>query len=416
MSKLIKCKTCGGEIAKTAKVCPHCGAKNKYQSPAQAVGCLIVLLLVLAGFGSLSDKKDEIKNVEKALSELAEQGKDIAGFEIPSNKEKEIVDIERRLSELTDFEKDMEDVPMTSLEKERRERAKQRLASFMRLRGDDGAIGPVRNYVIFNVERMTNPNRFDHIETKWSPVDIDNTLFFVLIKYVVYEDFDDVKQAFLYCYYNGDVVTELPPKYKDSSKSLSNSSQKSDELFELQLEYFKKKFVNRDNSVTPVVSYIKERLDIPNSFKHVETEWNNYFDNDESTDTTFFVKMIYRAKYFDNTIETNTVVLNCSYKGKVELLYSDTFINTKEYDAEQERKSQRIREAFKEREGSTTQTKKTSSSTNSSTQTKKTSSSTNSSTQTKTNSKNTSTGNKSSSSNSSSTKSNKTSSSSKNKY
>lgn len=29
MSKLIKCKTCGAEIAKNAKACPQCGAKNK---------------------------------------------------------------------------------------------------------------------------------------------------------------------------------------------------------------------------------------------------------------------------------------------------------------------------------------------------------------------------------------------------
>lgn len=29
MSKLIKCKSCGAEIAKSAKACPQCGAKNK---------------------------------------------------------------------------------------------------------------------------------------------------------------------------------------------------------------------------------------------------------------------------------------------------------------------------------------------------------------------------------------------------
>ena len=29
MSKMIKCKHCGQEIAKSAKVCPSCGGKNK---------------------------------------------------------------------------------------------------------------------------------------------------------------------------------------------------------------------------------------------------------------------------------------------------------------------------------------------------------------------------------------------------
>ncbi len=29
MSKMKKCKVCGENIAKSAKTCPHCGAKNK---------------------------------------------------------------------------------------------------------------------------------------------------------------------------------------------------------------------------------------------------------------------------------------------------------------------------------------------------------------------------------------------------
>lgn len=29
MSKLVKCKSCGSEIARKAKICPNCGAKNK---------------------------------------------------------------------------------------------------------------------------------------------------------------------------------------------------------------------------------------------------------------------------------------------------------------------------------------------------------------------------------------------------
>lgn len=42
MNKLIKCKACGHEIAKSAKICPHCGAKHK-----KPVGCLMIVLTVL---------------------------------------------------------------------------------------------------------------------------------------------------------------------------------------------------------------------------------------------------------------------------------------------------------------------------------------------------------------------------------
>lgn len=40
---LIKCEECGGVIAKTAKVCPHCGAKNK--RPPGLIGALLVILV-----------------------------------------------------------------------------------------------------------------------------------------------------------------------------------------------------------------------------------------------------------------------------------------------------------------------------------------------------------------------------------
>lgn len=43
MSKLIPCKSCGKEIAKSAKACPHCGAKPK-------PGCLRIALAVFLIF------------------------------------------------------------------------------------------------------------------------------------------------------------------------------------------------------------------------------------------------------------------------------------------------------------------------------------------------------------------------------
>ena len=48
MAKLVKCKTCGNDIAKTAKVCPHCGAKNHRSG---GCGVIIVALLILLAIG-----------------------------------------------------------------------------------------------------------------------------------------------------------------------------------------------------------------------------------------------------------------------------------------------------------------------------------------------------------------------------
>lgn len=57
MAKLQKCRACGKQIAKTAKMCPHCGAKNhKKTSPLAVIVCLIVFFALL---GSIAKKSGE---------------------------------------------------------------------------------------------------------------------------------------------------------------------------------------------------------------------------------------------------------------------------------------------------------------------------------------------------------------------
>lgn len=59
MGKMVNCKTCGTEIAKSAKICPSCGAKNKRVSVAGIIIVVIVFIIVIAvgssGSGSESD-------------------------------------------------------------------------------------------------------------------------------------------------------------------------------------------------------------------------------------------------------------------------------------------------------------------------------------------------------------------------
>ncbi len=61
MSALIACKTCGKEIAKSAKSCPHCGAPNKKSNSIVrilvTVVAIFVVFVVIGGiFGSKSHK------------------------------------------------------------------------------------------------------------------------------------------------------------------------------------------------------------------------------------------------------------------------------------------------------------------------------------------------------------------------
>lgn len=71
MAKMVTCKTCGKQIAKTAKVCPHCGAKQH-----QVVLSICVLIVVVTVFACIFILKSLFSG--DALS-MAEQPKDSGG-------------------------------------------------------------------------------------------------------------------------------------------------------------------------------------------------------------------------------------------------------------------------------------------------------------------------------------------------
>lgn len=54
MAKLIQCKTCGAEIAKTAKACPHCGAKQHQGTYAACAVVIILAFIAIVGVIAVS--------------------------------------------------------------------------------------------------------------------------------------------------------------------------------------------------------------------------------------------------------------------------------------------------------------------------------------------------------------------------
>lgn len=50
-NKIIKCKVCGADIAKSAKSCPSCGAKNKKRTGLAVVAIIFGVLLLASVFG-----------------------------------------------------------------------------------------------------------------------------------------------------------------------------------------------------------------------------------------------------------------------------------------------------------------------------------------------------------------------------
>lgn len=57
MEKLTICKTCGAQIAKSAKACPNCGAKNRRRHPVLAGILAVVIILLIIGI--VAGSKDQ---------------------------------------------------------------------------------------------------------------------------------------------------------------------------------------------------------------------------------------------------------------------------------------------------------------------------------------------------------------------
>ena len=65
------CKHCGQEIAASAKVCPHCGGKNKPPIYKRWWFIAIIVLIIFAAIGGSSSSSDSTNSSSKASSEVA---------------------------------------------------------------------------------------------------------------------------------------------------------------------------------------------------------------------------------------------------------------------------------------------------------------------------------------------------------
>lgn len=142
MGKLMKCKSCGNDVAKTAKVCPHCGAKNKSGGGCSALFVLVVIVLVviIAKAGrEASNKVDEAK--EKAKQMQAEEEKQERA----------------KIAAMTPEQR------AEYLKKQKRQQLANQFADKFE-RKFDGSIKPVVEFV---KENMNNPKSFEHVATKW---------------------------------------------------------------------------------------------------------------------------------------------------------------------------------------------------------------------------------------------------------
>lgn len=70
-SKMTTCKHCGAEIAASAKVCPHCGGKNKPPIYKRWWFIAIIVLIVLSAIGGSGSSSDSSASGIKATSKAS---------------------------------------------------------------------------------------------------------------------------------------------------------------------------------------------------------------------------------------------------------------------------------------------------------------------------------------------------------
>lgn len=69
------CKTCGNQVAKSAKKCPHCGAKLRWGFFEKVIGCVVVgwVSLMIIGMTHQSDHHNTATTAEKSAYEVVKR-------------------------------------------------------------------------------------------------------------------------------------------------------------------------------------------------------------------------------------------------------------------------------------------------------------------------------------------------------
>ncbi|MBQ7957584.1 MAG: zinc ribbon domain-containing protein [Clostridia bacterium] len=93
MGKMIKCNVCGNEIAKNAKVCPSCGAKNRNLASVR-VAIIVVLVLTfiaLIGIIASSDEESVYENTVQTVSGIDSLYSGDCGIEASASMNESII-------------------------------------------------------------------------------------------------------------------------------------------------------------------------------------------------------------------------------------------------------------------------------------------------------------------------------------
>ncbi|MGX8687414.1 MAG: OB-fold protein, partial [bacterium] len=94
-SKMITCRHCGAEIAKGARICSHCGGKNRKPFYKKAWFWVLIALVLIGGMGAGGGSRGAADPVPAASGKKTESGEgqaQTAEEKAPEKKEEEVIE------------------------------------------------------------------------------------------------------------------------------------------------------------------------------------------------------------------------------------------------------------------------------------------------------------------------------------
>lgn len=269
MGKIINCHTCKQEIAAEAKVCPHCGAKNKKGGGCCSGVLLIVLFLVIIAAIAANKTAKSIpeKNAESSSSAISEE----IFAEIKKDPSVEKVEITGSKIKVI-YKKDLPE--MCFLE--------------MRKLAQRGAKHTGKPYSA-ECSVTSAPDKILYFETRNG--NQTTAISFARNTHAINKKLEEER------------LTEAKRQQKIIREQIKKS---------IACDKFERQFVSKwDGSCRPVVEAIKEKMNDAKSFEHIKTK---VFITDTEN---FQVEMKFRGKNAYGGMVINIVTATVTPDGKV---------------------------------------------------------------------------------------------------
>lgn len=282
MSALKPCKACGKMIAKSAKTCPNCGAKNKQNSSCLTLFLvLFVFCIVLCGIFSKKDQSHSVSHPSTS-EEDRKQSKEI---------------VKERLSYLRDIS-ELKGIQFNDYNE---------ICILLRTNNFPEDYEIICNAAALNAsEALMNAKIQDNECTIYllppdaSPGDKDKALYKAVAKRGKVQEGEDTQNGIRL------KLSRMTPQEREKYVQ--------EQKAQIKAGAFENKYVSRwDGSVKPVVEYVKNSMNDPRSFEHVNTQWGIV----SGTTDRYWVNMTFRGTNAFGAIVTNTIKVEVDSNGHV---------------------------------------------------------------------------------------------------